>query len=163
MSRRAPNPGLIKLNQTYEVHELALRVGVHRNTVRGWVKKGLKPIDDRRPFLFHGSDIREFLKNQRKPRYRKCEIHELFCLVCKAPKLPQGNIVDYLPIITSAGNLCGRCPDCGHRIFKRISKSRLPELFAKLQVHDPQQALDIGDIPNPCVNCDSGDPGDPHD
>jgi len=154
MGRRYPNPGLVKINRSYEVHELALLFGAHRNTIRGWIKKGLKTIDGSRPFLLHGSDIREFLKAERKSPYSKCQPHELFCLKCKTPKMPLNGIVDYVPFSPSSGNLCGHCPDCQSRIFRRTSIARLSSLSEKLAVRQPHPSLDIGDTNHPCASCD---------
>ncbi|MBG1231810.1 helix-turn-helix domain-containing protein [Aestuariivirga litoralis] len=163
MTRRYPNPGLVKINRSYEVHELALLFGTHRNTIRGWITKGLKTTDGSRPYLLHGTDVREFLQAQRKSAYSKCQPHELFCLKCKAPKEPLDKRVAYMPFTESSGNFQGICPDCGKRIFRRVSFARLGTFSGKLVIQLPQATLDIGDIPKPCVNCDLGDPGDTHD
>src|SRR5579871_2345070 len=42
---------LVKGTYLYEPSEIAKLFDVHRNTIRHWLKEGLKPIDDRRPIL----------------------------------------------------------------------------------------------------------------
>ncbi len=150
MSRRFPNPNLVKINRSYEVYELARLFKSHRNTIRGWMKKGLKPVDESRPYLLHGTDVRDFLKIQRMSPYSKCQPHELFCLKCKAPKVPRDKVVDYIPYTHSSGNLCGYCPDCGRRIFKRVNAGLLGAISAELVVRHTLAALDIGDTSSPC-------------
>ena len=55
MSKRHPNPRLAKIHRNYTVEEVASLFGVHRNTVREWVKRGLPTSDDQRPMLILGA------------------------------------------------------------------------------------------------------------
>lgn len=57
MTRRV-NPNLVKIHRSYTARELADCLGVHKNTVRHWQRKGLTPIDARRPYLFKGAVVR---------------------------------------------------------------------------------------------------------
>ncbi len=54
MSKRHPNPRLVKIHRSYTVEETATVCGVHRNTVRQWIKTGLPTLDARRPVLMQG-------------------------------------------------------------------------------------------------------------
>ena len=38
MGKRHPNPRLIKIHRSYTVEEIAAVLGVHRNTVRQWIR-----------------------------------------------------------------------------------------------------------------------------
>jgi hypothetical protein len=51
---RHPNPRLVKIHRSYTVEEVARNLRKHKNTVRAWIKQGLRPIDGRRPTLFTG-------------------------------------------------------------------------------------------------------------
>ena len=44
--------------------------GIHRNTVREWVKRGLPTSDDRRPMLILGRDLAAFLQARRAKNKR---------------------------------------------------------------------------------------------
>lgn len=83
MAGKRANPQLVKLHRTYSVEEAALALGVHKNTVLGWRKKGLEPIDDGKPILFEGKSLREFLKDINKARKRPCPAGTLYCLKCR--------------------------------------------------------------------------------
>jgi Helix-turn-helix domain len=48
---RHPNPRLVKIHRSYTVEEVARILQKHKNTVRAWIKQGLRPIDGRRPIL----------------------------------------------------------------------------------------------------------------
>ena len=52
------------------MEEAARLFGTHRNTVRAWLKAGLKAIDGSRPVLILGSELRRFLDERRAKR--KC-------------------------------------------------------------------------------------------
>jgi hypothetical protein len=54
MKAKRANPRHIKLHRSYSVEEIARTLGVHKNSVRGWRKDGLEPIDASRPLLFQG-------------------------------------------------------------------------------------------------------------
>ena len=55
------NPRLAKIHHSYTVEDVARRRGVHRNTVRHWVKNRGATIDQKRPILIQGRDLAKFL------------------------------------------------------------------------------------------------------
>jgi transposase len=71
--RRRPNPRLVKIHRSYAVEEIARRLEVHKNTVRAWMRAGLKAIDHRRPTLISGAELVEFLKEKRQKKKRPCQ------------------------------------------------------------------------------------------
>ena len=46
---------------------------VHKNTVRGWLKSGLKPIDGRRPILILGRQLASFIHARREYTRQRCK------------------------------------------------------------------------------------------
>ena len=65
MGGRTPNHRLVKVHRSYSVEEISSLLGVHKNTVRAWLKQGLPPIDGRRPTLVHGPTLIRLLKDRR--------------------------------------------------------------------------------------------------
>ena len=63
MSKRHPNPRLVKIHRSYTVEETATVCGVHRNTVRQWIKTGLRTLDTRRPVLMQGGAFGSFWRD----------------------------------------------------------------------------------------------------
>ena len=95
MSKRHSNPRLAKIHRNYTVEEAAVVFGVHRNTVRAWIKRGLPTTDSRRPILILGADLRAFLSARRMKNKRTCQPEEMYCMRCRAPRAPAGNMPDY--------------------------------------------------------------------
>ncbi|MHB8446590.1 MAG: helix-turn-helix domain-containing protein, partial [Rudaea sp.] len=72
VSRRAPNPRLVKIHRNCSVEEAAKRLDVHKNTIREWIRRGLPVMKERRPVLIHGKALREFLVQSRGRNMRPC-------------------------------------------------------------------------------------------
>jgi hypothetical protein len=76
----------IKQTRSYDSADIAKLFGIHRNTVRHWLKDGLKAIDDHRPIVVHGTVLKAFIKERQKDRRQKCQPGEFFCFRCRAPR-----------------------------------------------------------------------------
>ena len=132
------NPNLFKIHLNYSIGEAAETIGVHKNTVREWIKQDLPTIDNRRPTLILGSDLRYFLQSRREKKKRKCSPGTIYCVRCKEPKTPMGNMVDYQQITKTKGNLVGICPDCEAVIHQFIGLARLGEIRQIFGISMPQ-------------------------
>jgi excisionase family DNA binding protein len=133
MGRRF-NSRLVKIHRSYTVDEAARLLPVHKNTVRAWIKTGLRTIDARRPALIAGSELRRFLEAKCKRRKQPCAPGQLYCVRCRAPKAPAEAMADYVVISNTTGNLRGLCPDCGTLIHRRVAYAKLDEFRAILDI-----------------------------
>lgn len=134
MKKRHPNHRLVKIHRTYAVEEVARLFGIHKNTVRRWVKEGLATIDDKRPTLILGHVLVAFLHARRLKNKQTCKPGELYCVKCRTPKLPAGNMADYSPITEKFGNLVAICPDCSSLMNRRVSMARIGEFRGKVDI-----------------------------
>src|SRR5258705_3467908 len=98
MRQRQANSRRIKIHRSYTVEETARLFGTHKNTVRAWVKAGLPTCDRKRPTLILGRDLAVFLKDRRARRKQPCQLGEIYCVRCRAPKTPAANMVEYKPV-----------------------------------------------------------------
>lgn len=120
----------VKTGMSYEVAEAAALLGVHRNTVRHWIKQGLRPLDDKRPMLIHGSELRRFLADRRQGRKVKCAPDELYCFGCRKPRTPGGGATEVTPITAKTAMVTAICGVCGALMHRMIRCEAIP-LFAE--------------------------------
>lgn len=154
MGKRHPNHRLAKIHRNYTVDEVAGLFGVHRNTVREWVKHGLKTNDDRRPMLILGRDLVTFLQVRRAKSKRPCQPAEIYCVRCRAPRAAAGRMADYQPITETLGNLVAICSCCEAIMNRRVSLAKLVEISGQLDITKRQALPRIGESAKPCVNSD---------
>ncbi len=134
---RAQNYRLAKIHRNYTVEEAAALYGVHKNTVRGWLRCGLSTIDQRRPALILGLDLAEFLRMRRQNAKRPCRPSEIYCMRCREPRTPALGMVEYESIGLSRGRLIALCPCCGSLIYRSVNPARLPSALASMTVTVP--------------------------
>ena len=154
MRKRHPNPRLAKIHRNYTVDEVATLFGIHKNTVREWVKRGLPTNDGRRPMLILGRDLVAFLTTRRAKNKRTCLPGEIYCVRCRATKSPAGEMADYVPLTPTQGNLVGICPDCDTMMYRRASLAKLALVRGKLDLRLPQALQHIVESAEPSVNSD---------
>ncbi|CAN5474829.1 hypothetical protein BH11PSE7_BH11PSE7_00110 [soil metagenome] len=154
MSKRHPNPRLVKIHRSYTVEETAAVCSVHRNTVRQWIKTGLPTLDNRRPVLMQGGDLRAFLEGRRNQNKRPCLPGQMYCLRCRTPQHPAGDMADYEALTATQGNLVGICPSCDLIMNRRVNFAKLLEVAGNLNVTLPHALLHIDERTKPCVNSD---------
>ena len=153
--KRHPNHRLVKIHRNYTVEEIARLLGCHRNTVWDWIKRrGLTTIDQRRPILIHGRDLADFLQKRRATNKQTCQPGEIYCLRCRKPQVPAGNMADYKPITATHGNLVGICPTCEAMMYRALSLAKLDQCREKLEVGLPQELQHLIESSRLSVNRD---------
>jgi excisionase family DNA binding protein len=143
----------VKIHFNYDVTEVAALLGVHKLTVRRWIAAGLQTTDVRRPLLVRGADLSAFLR-ARQPVKQSCQPGEFFCLSCRAPKRPAGDMADYLPRTSSRGSLCGICPTCGNIMYRAVSFNAISQKSGGLDVAFRRAEQRLNDISSPLSNVD---------
>jgi excisionase family DNA binding protein len=152
MARRH-NGRRVKIHRSYTITEAAAVLGAHKHTVSRWIAAGLPTTDDRRPFLIHGEDIRAFLK-AREPVKQSCRPGEFYCLCCKAPRRPAGDMADYISKTATRGLLRGICPICDRLIHRAASLALIEQEADGLSVTFQPARQRIDDTSSPLCNVD---------
>jgi hypothetical protein len=154
VSRQRINPRTIKLHRTYSIEEAARVLSVHKNSVRGWRKQGLAPIDNSRPVLFLGCDLRAFLEQRRASRKRPCRPGTLYCFRCREPRAPALGMLDWIPINAHTGDLTALCAVCGTQMHRRARHDVLAALMPDLTVQIAKGPSRLNGESIPSLNCD---------
>lgn len=154
MATHRPNHRLVKSNRNYTVYELANVLKVHRNTVREWMKRGLTTIDSKRPLLLLGRHVVAFLVQKRSRNKRPCQPGEMYCMRCRCPRGPDGDMAEYRRQTAALGNLIGICPVCGALMNRRVSLARLYQVRGELEIMLAPGGRDIDESASPIVNRD---------
>ncbi len=154
MKKRRSNYRRVKIHRNYTVEGIAELFGIHKNTVRHWIKEGLETINDKRPVLVLGPVLKEFLQARRLKNKRPCKPGELYCMRCRAPRLPAGNMADYTPVTEKFGNLVAICPDCNTIMNRRVSMAKIDEFLGKVDISFSEAPRQLGERAKPSVNSD---------
>jgi len=155
MGYRHPNPRLAKIHRSYSVDDVARLFRIHKNTVRHWLKQGLGPIDDQRPILIRGEELRRFLAERRARSKQACGPGRIYCLACRTPKVPAGKMADCIKTNDTFGMLLGICPDCSRMIYRRVNPLKIEAVRGDLDVTIKQAETRIEGTAKPNLNCDS--------
>src|SRR5215469_12103492 len=132
------NYRLAKRHRNYSVEEVARLYQIHKNTVRAWIRAGLPTCDQKRPILILGSQLAAFLQTRRAQLKQPCCPGEIYCLRCRAPRIPAGNMADYVPLNERVGNLTAICPECEGIMNQRVSRAKLDIIRRRLDLMFPK-------------------------
>lgn len=152
MRKRHYNHRLVKINRSYTVEEIAKLFNTHKNTVRRWVKEGLTTTDDKHPMLILGHDLTAFLQARRTKNKQTCKPGEIYCVRCRAPRLPAGSMAEYGPVTEKFGNLTAICPDCHSIMNRRVSLAKIDQICCEMDISFPDAVQRLRESSQPTVN-----------
>lgn len=155
MSAKRINPRLAKLHRSYSVNELAIVLGVHKQTVRGWIKAGLPADDSKRPALILGEEFQEWFGKRRKAAKRPLQPGQFYCFKCRQPKAPALGMVEYAATNASTGNLKAMCEACDTMMHRRVKLTDLASEMPNLDVQRTEAAPSISERTKPSLNTDN--------
>ncbi|MBU0673013.1 MAG: helix-turn-helix domain-containing protein [Proteobacteria bacterium] len=154
MKKRHPNHRLIKIHRSYTVEEIAELFGMHKHSVRQWVKVGLATCDAKRPMLILGRDLVAFLQARRVKNKQACKPGEIYCVGCRAPKSPAEDWAEYKSITEKTGNLIAICPDCNSIMNRRVSLAKIEQVRGGMDISFSVASEHIVESIKPTVNID---------
>lgn len=154
MSGKRINPRLAKLHRSYSVEEAARTLGVHKGSVRNWIKAGLPTVHETRPVLILGSELRGWLDRRRKAAKRPCSPGTIYCFKCREPRPPALGIVEYVPMNSKSGNLKAMCADCETLMHRRTALASIEVVMPNLDVQIREAPVSLIERMGPSVDCD---------
>lgn len=126
------NPNCIKIHRSYTVIDASEALGVHPKTVRNWIRVGLPVVDEKRPLLICGVDLKVYLKRKRKTCMHRCEMHEMYCFKCKQPEQPSIKSLLFIAKPAGMAQMAGVCEKCGCRANKYVSWRDVNQIWQEL-------------------------------
>jgi hypothetical protein len=84
--------------------------------------------------MIRGEELRRFLSERTARRKRPTPPGMIFCLRCREPRRPALDMVDYVPLSSTFGNLQGICPVCVALLFRRVNLAKLQAVAVGLAV-----------------------------
>jgi len=133
------NTNRIKETLNYSINDIAQLFGLHKRTVQHWIKEGLEKIDNRKPFLVLGKDLKGFLKEKQGKRKKKCKENEIYCCKCREARRSWENLVDIRIINKKMLLIVGICDQCGKGINRLAGINNIPKikkLFMVQEIHN---------------------------
>jgi len=117
----------IKSLHPYTVDEAAEVSGVSPRTIRNWAANGLHVMDAEHPALIRGDDLKAYILSQRKSRKSKTAPNTIYCVRCRQPRKPAGDMADCI-IKRNRATLTALCSVCETVISKPVAKALVPEI-----------------------------------
>ena len=116
-----PNTGRrrAKTHRNYDVAEAARLYGVHRNTVRNWMKNGLSVVGDGRSVLILGDELERFRKARQAASRRPCPPGTIYCLKGREPRAPIPASLGRTTVTGRTAVVTGACSMCGTGLNRR--------------------------------------------
>ena len=123
----------IKAFRCYTIEEAAEVSGVSPRTIRNWASDGLRVMDDTRPALIRGDDLRDHIKTKRESRSTKTRIDTFFCFGCRKERGAAEGIAD-CEIKDGRAKLTALCEACETVVFKPVAEALIPEIARTLDL-----------------------------
>lgn len=144
MSKRLYSHKKVRYSHAYDVDEICTLfsdLGLHAQTVRKWIKNGLKTIDKGKPALIYGNDLITYLKKHNNKNKCSTAFDEFFCMSCQDARPTFQNQIT-VKQKESFLQVQGICRQCKTRMFKNYKLVDLPELKRKLKLVDVLELCD---------------------
>ena len=118
----------VKIHRQYTYDSAAETLGVTMQTVRAWRPIGLEVMDSQKPHLVLGHELKRFLESRMPKARRKLAPDEFYCMSCRTPRAPYGNMADYVPFNHARGRLVALCAVCETPCNKFVSLNTCNDL-----------------------------------
>ena len=124
MSRRH-DPTKARRHWVYTREQVCQKFGIGESTITSWVGRGLERVDAKRPQLFAGYKLRQFITSMRWPHGRSPEHGRLYCPVCLGFKALFAESVRTVPRGIGCLAVSGKCIECQSMLESTIAPGEL--------------------------------------
>lgn len=137
------NLRLIKQRESYSLKQISELLNVHIRTVQAWKQEGLPTINQEKPYLVMGYDLKEFLSKKFAKRRIKLQSNKFFCTKCREAVRSTENQVWLQTSGKSIGKqgfkelvIKGICEFCNSKLNRFSHSGRLEEIKTNFGVVD---------------------------
>lgn len=150
MSKRLYPHNRVRYWYAYDIDDICALfsdLGLHVQTVRKWIKNGLKTIDGGKPSLIYGNDLIAYLKKNNEGNKCKTAFNEMYCFTCQDARpvfKSQVSLSQEKPFIKAQG-VCRECKKPMFKSYKIADYSKLKRTFTLvdvLELYDPAISTD---------------------
>ncbi len=150
MSKRLYPHRRVKYWYVYDIEDICALyydLGLHPQTVRTWIKNGLKTIDQSRPTLIYGNDLIKYIKAQNMKGKCKLEFDQFLCLKCKdaRPVFQNKTVLNQENKMLKAR---AHCRTCKTTMFKSYKMSVYQDIRKTFRVVDVLELYDCDTPPS---------------
>lgn len=150
MGKRIYPLKLIKYWFCYDIDDIChlyQQYSLNHQTVRKWIRKGLKTIDKGKPILIYGYELKAFLGKQNQSNKCQTEFNQMFCMKCQEGKefYKKQIQLEANQQFLRAKALCSNCKSVMNKPYKLADLPELRKMFAVVDV------LQLYDCENPPV------------
>jgi len=149
--------------QIYDIDDMCTLfadLGLHPQTVRRWMKNGLKKTDNRKPALVYGNDLITYLKSNNSKNKCKTAFDQLYCTSCQdARHIFQNKIhVEQKAQSLLVTGVCRTCKNKMRQFYKFTDICQLKakfKLVGVLELYDcehPHDKTHLQTIPDNALN-----------
>ena len=133
-----------KKHFVYSVEEVMDLFDVNRNTISNWIGQGLKPSDQRIPYVFRGAELRRFLEARHLKNHAVLRRGQFKCVRCKAGVFP---LPETISLVAEKGLIAwvsGVCPECQAPLSKIVNETDRDAFLKCVITNTSVEALDEG-------------------
>jgi hypothetical protein len=130
MSRRLYPHNRIRYWFAYEIDEICrlyADLKLHPQTVRKWIRNGLRTIDNGKPILIFGQHLIDYLRNHNETNKHKTELDQMFCMSCQDARIIFQKKI-YIEQRHKVLVVQAACRECKTKMFKNYKLESLATL-----------------------------------
>jgi site-specific recombinase XerC len=141
---RLYDPKTTRRHWVYNRERVCQLFDVCDSTITNWIKLGLRPVDNGRPQIFAGLELRRFITSMRWKNGRPPENGRVFCHFCSGFKPLIKETLQTSAPAPACIEVTGKCIDCHSVLQMRIAAQDLPEIM-NASTNTPKDSSDVSD------------------
>ncbi|MBK67939.1 MAG: hypothetical protein CMP22_07390 [Rickettsiales bacterium] len=145
MSKRLYSHKRVRYWYAYDIDDICTTfsdLGLHPQTVRKWIKNGLKTIDAGKPALVYGYDLIEYLKANNSTNKCKTAFGEMYCMGYQDARAIFKNVIS-VEQKSQFLKIKAACRECKKPMFKSYKLSNFPALRQNFKLVDVLELYDF--------------------